>query len=119
MCVLSELRPCTTEPVIHVSKPSLQESVVFYTVLETEFTDADVVQSPCTFIEPVAYCRELHVETATSCVLDSKFCTTCHSPETAVNSDVNSDKVHANATHPSHIHHETRSVSENPGVFAS
>ena len=117
MCVPSELRPCTTEPVIHVSKPSLQESVVFYTVLETEFTDADVVQSPCTFIEPVAFCRELHVETATSCVLDSKSCTTCHSPETAVNSDVNSDKVHANVMHPSsHVHCETRSVSENPGV---
>ena len=119
MCVLSELRPCTTEPVIHVSKPNLQESVVFYTVLETEFTesDADVVQSPCTFIEPVAFCRELHVETATSCVLDSKFCATCHSLETAVNSDVNSGKVHANVMHPSsHIHYETRSVSENPGV---
>ena len=117
MCVLSELRPCTTEPVIHVSKPNLQESVVFYTVLETEFTDTDVVQSPCTFIEPVAFCHELHVETATSCVLDSKFCATCHSPETAVNSDVNSDKVHANVMHPSsHIHRETRGVSENPGV---
>ena len=117
MCVPSELRPCTTEPVIHVSKPNLQESVVFYTVLETEFSDTDVVQSPCTFIEPVAFCRELHVETATSCVLDSKFCATCHSPETAVNSDVNSDEVHANFMHPSsHIHCETRSVSENPGV---
>ena len=120
MCVLSELRPCTTEPVIHVNKPNLQESVVFYTVLETESTDTDVVQSPCTFIEPVAFCRELHVETATSCVLDSKFCATCHSPETEVNSDVNSDKVHANVMHPSsHIHCETRSVSENPGRIAS
>ena len=116
MCVPSELRPCTTEPVIHVSKPNLQESVVFHTVLETEFSDAHVVQSPCTFIEPVAFCRELHVETATSCVLDSKFCATCHSPETAVNSDVNSDKVHTNATHPTRFHRETRSVSENPGV---
>ena len=117
MYVLSELRPCTTEPVIHVSKPNLQESVVFHTVLETEFSDTDVVQSPCTFIEPVAFCRELHVETATSCVLDSKFCATCHSPETEVNSNVNSDKVHANVMHPSsHIHCETRNVSENPGV---
>ena len=84
-------------------------------MLETELTDTDVVQSPCTFIEPVALCRELHVE-VTSCVLDSKFWATCHSPQTAVNRAVNSDKVHALATHSSHIHRETRSVSENPGV---
>ena len=34
MCVPSELIPCNTEPVSHVSKPNLQESVVFYTVLD-------------------------------------------------------------------------------------
>ena len=115
MCVSPELRPCITEPVIHVSKPNVQESVVFYTV-ETELTDAEVVQSPCTFIEPVVLCRELHVETATSCVLDSTFHTTCHNPEPAVNRSVNSDRVHVNASHPSRTHRETRSVSENPGV---
>ena len=109
MCVSPEFRPCSTEPVIHVSKPNVQESVVFYTV-ETEPPDAEVVQSPCTFIEPVVLCRELHVETATSCVLDSTF-HTCHSPEPAVNRSVN-----VNASHPSHTHCETRSVSENPGV---
>ena len=84
--------------------------------METEVTDAEVVQSPCTFIEPVVLCRELHVETATSCVLDSTFHATCHSPEPAVNRSVNSDRVHVNASHPSRTHHETRSDSENPGV---
>ena len=115
MCVPFELRPCITEPIMHVSKPNLQESVVFYTV-ETELTDAEVVQSPCTFIEPVVLCRELHVETATSCVLDNTFHATCHSPETAVNRSVNSDRVHVNASHPSSTHRETRSVSENSRV---
>ena len=115
MCVSPELRPCITEHVIHVSKPNVQESVVFYTV-ETELTDAEVVQSPCTFIEPVVLCRELHVETVTSCVLDSTFHATCHSPEPAVNRSANSDRVHVNASHPSRTHRETRSVSENPGV---
>ena len=115
MCVPSELRPCITEPVIHVSKPNVQESVVFYTV-EKELTDAGVVQSQCTFIEPVVLCRELHVETATSCVLDSTFHATCHSLEPAVNRSANSDRVHVNASHPSRTHRETRSVSENPGV---
>ena len=109
MCVSPEFRPCITEPVIHVSKPNVQESVVFYTV-ETELTDAEVVQSPYTFIEPVVLCRKLHVETATSCVLDSTF-HTCHSPEPAVNRSVN-----VNASHPSRTHRESRSVSENPGV---
>lgn len=42
MCVPPEFRPCTTEPVIHVSKPNVQESVVFYTV-EMKLTDAEVV----------------------------------------------------------------------------
>ena len=41
---------------------------------------------------------------------------TCHSPETAVNRSVNSDRVHVNAKHPSRTHHESRSVSANPGV---
>ena len=116
MCVSPELRPCITEPVIHESKPNVQESVVFYTV-ETKLPDAEVVQSPCTFIEPVVLCRELHVETATSCVLDSTFHATCHSSEPAVNRSVNSDRVHVNALHPSRTHRETRSVSENPGVL--
>ena len=40
--------------------------------------------------------------------MDSKFRATCHSPETAVNRSVNSDKVHANV--------QTRSVSENPDI---
>ena len=115
MCVSPQLTPCITEPVIHVSKPNVQESVVSYTV-ETELTATEVVQSPCTFIEPVVLCRELHVETATSCVLDSTFHTTCHSPEPAVNRSVNSDGVHVNASHPSRTHRETRSVSENPGI---
>lgn len=79
MCVPPEFRPCTTEPVIHVSKPNVQESVVFYTV-EMKLTDAEVVQSLYTFIEPVVLCHELHVETATSCILDRKFRATCHSP---------------------------------------
>ena len=115
MCVPSELRPCITEPVIHVSKPNVQESDVYYTV-ETELTDSKVVQSPCTFIEPVVLCREFHVETATSCVLDSTFNATCHSSEPAVNRSANSDRVHVNASHPSRTHRETRSVSEYPGV---
>ena len=66
MCVPSKLRPCITEPVIHVSKPNLQGSVVFNIVLETEFNDTELVQNPCTFIEPVVLCHELHVESGTS-----------------------------------------------------
>ena len=108
MCVPSELILCTTEPVIHVSKLNLQESVVFYTVLETEFNE--VVQRPYTFIEPVVLCRELDVETAASCVLGGKFRVTRHSPGTAVNRSVDSDKVHM------HANAKTRSVRENPDL---
>ena len=72
MCVPSELRPCITEQIIHVSKPNLQESVVFYTV-ETELAGTKVVQGPSTFIKLAVLCLKLHVETATSCVLDSIY----------------------------------------------